>query len=341
MTDRRRARPLARRWWGWSLGRSLTYVWCSGICDLGFHAFHGTCSHAVSRLQFFTLPVIMRPPARCALVAPRPFLSSARHVPLARYSSTSKDEPATASLSPRWLSDATARIGECIRFGLDTEQTKEAGAILQEMASNWRELSAGSEGFLAGKHQAGLFRHEVVWGEMDSMGHVNNVMYNRYAESARVNWILQFAAADAAHRDEWRELMTPKSRGLILRSIRTDYKFPLKYPDRVTVLHKLRSKPASGADHFILDVLIMSERHRRPAARCVEDIVVYDYPTARKSPMKAFMVTKLQEVFDLQEAAKHGNGNKVTKLIAAVRQLEKSSWDRPDAQEDMGGAANP
>jgi hypothetical protein len=57
-------------------------------------------------------------------------------------------------------------------------------------------------------------------------GHVNNVMYNRYAESARVNWTLNFAnTIDPANKTEWKELMTPKSIGLILRSIRTDYKF--------------------------------------------------------------------------------------------------------------------
>jgi hypothetical protein len=50
-------------------------------------------------------------------------------------------------------------------------------------------------------------------------------MYNRYAESARVNWTLNFAASDPQHKAEWMELMTPKSVGLILRSIKTDYKF--------------------------------------------------------------------------------------------------------------------
>lgn len=56
-------------------------------------------------------------------------------------------------------------------------------------------------------------------------GHVNNVMYNRYAESARVNWTLKFAAQDPVHKTAWLELMSPKSIGLILRSIKTDYKF--------------------------------------------------------------------------------------------------------------------
>lgn len=54
---------------------------------------------------------------------------------------------------------------------------------------------------------------------------MNNVVYNRYAESARVNWTLNLANLDPAHKEAWRELMTPKSVGLILRSIKTDYKF--------------------------------------------------------------------------------------------------------------------
>jgi hypothetical protein len=115
----------------------------------------------------------------------------------------------------------------------------------------------------------------------------------------------------------------------------------MKYPDRVTVLHKLKDKPNSDADHFVLDVLILSELHRRPAARCVEDIAVYDYRAARKSPMKPFMVKKLQETYELQEQAKQTYGNKVLDLMGRVQQLEKGSWDRPDAKEDFGSAANP
>ncbi|KAK3207483.1 hypothetical protein GRF29_103g1102086 [Pseudopithomyces chartarum] len=169
-------------------------------------------------------------------------------------------------------------------------------------------------------------------------GHVNNVTYNRWAESARVNWSTNFAAMDRQHRDEWKALVTPHGIGMILRSIRTDYKFPIKYPDRVTVLHKLRAKPKADTDHFILDVLILSELHRRVAARCVEDIVVYDYKAAKKCSMKAFMIDKLQETFELQEQAKEKYGSMALGLLQRVEELEKSSWDRPDAKEDFGSA---
>ena len=53
---------------------------------------------------------------------------------------------------------------------------------------------------------------------------MNNTNYIRWAESARVNWITHFAGVDPAHGDEWRELMTPKNTGLIMKSIKADFK---------------------------------------------------------------------------------------------------------------------
>ncbi|KAF1946571.1 hypothetical protein EJ02DRAFT_450310 [Clathrospora elynae] len=268
-----------------------------------------------------------------------PVLPTVQRVPRRYQSSSNNNVPATAALSPRWLSDVKTRIGKCINFGISPAQVGEAGSILQEIAVDWRELVAGSEGFLTGKQHRGLYRQEVVWGEMDSMGHVNNVMYNRYAESARVNWTLNFAASDPKHKAEWMELMTPRSVGLILRSIKTDYKFPMKWPDRVTVLHKLHSNPTPSTDNFTLDVLILSEAHRRPAARCVEDIVVYDYKTAKKSTLPPFMVDKFRETFELQQQAKENNSRRVRQLLERVRELEKGSWDRVGAKENFGSAA--
>ncbi len=55
---------------------------------------------------------------------------------------------------------------------------------------------------------------------------MNNVMYIRYAESARVNWAQNYAMhIDPEHKNEWSQLCTPLGNGMILKSIRTDYKF--------------------------------------------------------------------------------------------------------------------
>lgn len=73
------------------------------------------------------------------------------------------------TLPSRWLSDLKKRVGKCIIFGLSNEQIDEAGEIMRTVARDWRDLLAGSEGFLTGKGRAGLEGREVVWGEMDVM----------------------------------------------------------------------------------------------------------------------------------------------------------------------------
>jgi hypothetical protein len=78
-------------------------------------------------------------------------------------------EKGAAALSPRWLSDLKTRIGKCISFGLKPEQVRRAGNVLQVVGREWRDLVAGSEGFLTGPGRVGLERHRVVWGDMDSM----------------------------------------------------------------------------------------------------------------------------------------------------------------------------
>ncbi|KAI9742814.1 MAG: hypothetical protein M1818_003543 [Claussenomyces sp. TS43310] len=271
-------------------------------------------------------------------------------------------------LPSRWLSDLKQRIGKCITFGLNPGQIGKAGQILDTVAKDWKELSAGSEGFLTGVGRAGLVNQRVVWGEMDCMGHVNNVTYVRYAESARVEWIQNYAVfMDPAHKREWSELTTPKGTGLILRSIRTDYKFvswiysvyppslgpripqanafsffspfkPMTWPDHISVYHKLRHRPTQDSHSFILDVIIMSERMQRPAARCEEDIVVYDYQRGAKTALPPFVARHFTETFRLQEEAKERNTHRVLALLNQVEALEKESWNRSDAKEDLGSA---
>jgi hypothetical protein len=50
-------------------------------------------------------------------------------------------------------------------FGLQPAQIDEGGKILKQLATEWRELIAGSEGFLTDAKRRSLFRHGVVWGE--------------------------------------------------------------------------------------------------------------------------------------------------------------------------------
>jgi len=246
----------------------------------------------------------------------------------------------TPNLSSRWLSDVKARVGRCITFGMSSQQVDEAAMVLQEVSTDWRALVAGSEGYLTSKERAGLYKQAVVWGEQDSMGHVNNVMYVRYAESARCNWTRNFGKYfDPTHKKEWTELLSSKNIGLILKSITVDFKFPMTWPDRISVYHKLRSNPDKSSSSLVLDVTILSESRQRVAARCLEDVVVYDYKQGKKTTLAPFMLEQFRKTFELQEKARKENSAKVNSILDRVRVLEQQTWDRADAKEDFGSAS--
>lgn len=111
----------------------------------------------------------------------------------------------------------------------------------------------------------------------------------------------------------------------------------MTWPDRVSVFHKLRKMPTPGESSFVLDAMILSEREQRPAARCLEDMVVYDYRVGKKIPLRPFMLEAFERVYREQVEARETNTRRVLKILDDVRQLEKGSWDRPDAKEDFGG----
>lgn len=273
----------------------------------------------------------------------RGFASRSNHlVTCRRYSAPpgqTTEEPEFA-VSPRWLSDTKTRIGKCITFGMSGPLVDEAGKVLQVLGTDWRNLVAGSEGFLTDKDRAGLHRQSIVWGEQDSMGHVNNVMYVRFAESGRCNWARNIGQYwDPRHRTAWEDLLTNRGIGLILKSITVDFKFPMTWPDRISVYHKLRSRPDESTQSMVLDVMILSEGKQRPAARCLEDVVVYDYKLGKKGRLETFMLEQFKRIFDLQENAKAENLAKIRSIEKQVRRLEIESWDRPDAKEDFGSAA--
>ncbi|KYK54240.1 hypothetical protein DCS_06197 [Drechmeria coniospora] len=162
-----------------------------------------------------------------------------------------------------------------------------------------------------------------VRASLTTAGHVNNVVYNRYAEGGRVTWIQSFGAeSDAAHRQRWTNLMKPKGVGCILKSIKMDYKLPITYPDRITVLHKMSRKLEYGADSIFLEGAVLSESSKRIAARCFEEIAVYDYQAGRRAPLEDFMVDAFRAVYERQERCKAKRDSEVAQLQALVQQIE-------------------
>jgi acyl-CoA thioester hydrolase len=66
----------------------------------------------------------------------------------------------------------------------------------------------------------------VAWGEMDAFGHVNNAVYLRWFESARIAYFAQVGVAVAAADTRWRP---------ILARATVDFRRAIVWPDEVTL----------------------------------------------------------------------------------------------------------
>lgn len=113
----------------------------------------------------------------------------------------------------------------------------------------------------------------VVWGEMDSYRHVNNVVYFRYLESVRVEY---------CRRLDWPEFERRTGIGPILAATQARFRKPLTYPDTVSVTARLATL---GEDRFTVEHLVVSHRLGAVAAEGQGTIVTFDYNQGKKVPM--------------------------------------------------------
>ena len=113
----------------------------------------------------------------------------------------------------------------------------------------------------------------VAWGEMDAYGHVNNAVYFRWFESARIAYFDRIGLHETKDRD---------GVGPILASTRCRFRLPLAYPDTVSVGAAV---PELGGDRFTMLYRVVSQRHHRLAAEGDGLVVTYDYERAVKAPV--------------------------------------------------------
>jgi acyl-CoA thioester hydrolase len=88
----------------------------------------------------------------------------------------------------------------------------------------------------------------VAWGDMDSYRHVNNVVYFRYFENARLEYF---------RRLDWFAYEQETGIGPILASTQCRFRRALTYPDTIRIGARV---VAVDADRFTFDYRLVSER---------------------------------------------------------------------------------
>lgn len=113
----------------------------------------------------------------------------------------------------------------------------------------------------------------VAWGEMDAFQHINNVVYFRYFESARIAYF------DAI---EMMNVMETTGVGPILAETRCRFRIPLTFPDTVMVGARVRELARQG---FTMHYAVASRRHGKLAAEGEGRIVTIDYAGGGKADL--------------------------------------------------------
>jgi len=121
------------------------------------------------------------------------------------------------------------------------------------------------------------------WGDSDALNHLNNAMYFRLMEEARIQ--ILYGAGFAL----------PSDQGLILAHASCDFLRPLTYPATVRVTHKLTRLGRSSAEFELL--LEKTGDAGGPYARARNVLVWMDYVANASAPWPQEVLSKLGAMF--------------------------------------------
>lgn len=124
----------------------------------------------------------------------------------------------------------------------------------------------------------------VQWGEMDSYGHVNNTVYFRWFESARMEYFARL---------EWPAVERDTGVGPILHSTRARFRAPLAWPDTVEVATRITNVLS---DRFTMLYEVRSRSLDRVVAEGEGTIVAFDYGRLEKAPLPESIRARIEEL---------------------------------------------
>ena len=115
----------------------------------------------------------------------------------------------------------------------------------------------------------------IAWGDMDAFQHVNNVVYFKLFESARIAYF---------EKINFLEVMNRTGIGPILATTECKFKIPLTYPDRVTAVAQVNK---IEEDRFVMKYAVVSRKHKNVAAIGEGTLVTFNYQNNEKVAVPA------------------------------------------------------
>jgi acyl-CoA thioester hydrolase len=139
-----------------------------------------------------------------------------------------------------------------------------------------------------------VYKQPVQWGELDRFGHVNNIWYLRYTETARFAHLYQ-VLKPILSPTQFSDFEEGKGKGIIIKSCLLEYRAPLTFPDEVILATRIGKMEES---EYSQETVIVSTKMERVVCRSTSIVVGYDYDLGKKTALgkeyhDAFLASKL------------------------------------------------
>lgn len=128
----------------------------------------------------------------------------------------------------------------------------------------------------------------VAWGEMDALNHVNNAVYFRYFETARLDFF--------KHVELMEEMAVTKV-GPVLGDTYCKYRLPVTYPDTLLVGSKVTDVQE---DRFTMEYTIVSKKQGKVTTTGTATIVMFDFASNQKALLSIRLHNAIQEMGQLK-----------------------------------------
>ncbi|KEI72115.1 acyl-CoA thioesterase [Endozoicomonas elysicola] len=124
----------------------------------------------------------------------------------------------------------------------------------------------------------------VAWGDMDALQHVNNVVYFRYFETARIDYFDKIQVMEKA-----------KGSGIgpVISHTQCFYKAPVTYPDTLLVGSRVSDVQE---DRFTMEYAIYSKSMNRVTTTGTATGVMFNFVTNSKASIPEELKTLIQKI---------------------------------------------
>ncbi|BDF95265.1 MULTISPECIES: acyl-CoA thioesterase [Pseudoalteromonas] len=122
----------------------------------------------------------------------------------------------------------------------------------------------------------------VAWGEMDALQHVNNVVYFRYFETARIDFFNQINLLEDLQKT---------GVGPVISENNARYKRPVTFPDTVLVGVTISD---IQADRFMMHYNVFSQAQNALTTIGSSQVVMFNFKTGKKANLSEPLLAALK-----------------------------------------------